>query len=127
MNEDCPVFVVAYKAVKKSSDSTLREAISAVFVDEITVGSLSTTPLERSMLSKLLLLNSKRLSADYQPKRRKNEEPFRLSFLIPLGPISMKDLGKLTNNSGCAVCGDTRKSLRRCGDCQSISYCSQGE
>jgi hypothetical protein len=127
VKDECPVFVVIYKKIKKSSDSTLRKAISSIFTAQIAAGNMSTTPLERDMLAKLLLLNSKRLSSDYNPERQKNEDSFRLSFLLPLGPISMQDLGKLTNNSGCAVCGDTHKPLRRCADCQSISYCSQGE
>jgi len=120
------VFVVLYKNVKKPPASTLREVIRTIFVERVIARGLSTTPLERSMLSRLLILNSKRISTDYEPHRRTNEDSFCLSFLLPLGPISMQDLGKLTNNSGCAVCGDTRKSLRRCGSCQSIFYCSKG-
>jgi hypothetical protein len=127
VKDECPVFVVIYKKIKKSSDSTLRKVVGSIFTAQIAAGNMSTTPLERDMLAKLLLLNSKRLSSDHNPERRKNEDSFRLSFLLPLGPISMQDLGKLTNTSGCAVCGDTHKALRRCADCQSISYCSQGE
>jgi hypothetical protein len=127
VTEDCPVFVVIYKKIEKTSDITLRKVLGSIFTTQIAAGNMLTTRLERDMLVKLLLLNSKRLSSDYSPERRKNEESFRLSFLLPLGPISMQDLGRLTNTSGCAVCGDSHKTLRRCGNCQTISYCSQGE
>ena len=62
IKEDCPVFVVAYKKLKKPADNTLRSVIDKIYTRQTTVGCLSTTPLERTMLAKLLLLNSKRLA-----------------------------------------------------------------
>jgi hypothetical protein len=127
VKNDCPVFVVLYKKIQRPLDSHARNMLETMFVGQKAVGNVSTSELERDMLLKLLYSNSKRLSADYKPERLEYEDTFQSSFILPLGPISMHDLGKLTNNTGCAVCGDVRKALMRCADCQSISYCSRGE
>ncbi|PIL28923.1 hypothetical protein GSI_08970 [Ganoderma sinense ZZ0214-1] len=83
---------------------------------------ISASPLEAKLILKLLEVNSKLLSPHYNPPRDSFEEEFKVSILLPIGPLGFSDLGRLSNDPGCAVCGKERKS--RCSQCQSVSYCS---
>ncbi|KAK7052835.1 hypothetical protein VNI00_004154 [Paramarasmius palmivorus] len=81
------------------------------------------TAQEQQLLLSILNQNSKRLSSDYQPKRWKSESKFMLSFLLPVGPISQDDIGKLSNHSGCVLCGN--KTTSKCSQCLSVEYCGR--
>lgn len=74
----------------------------------------------------LLILdsNAKRLPANLTVERLNFEKDFKLSFLLPLGPLTPHDIGKLNLNTGCLVCG--RDISSRCSQCQSVSYCGSG-
>ena len=85
---------------------------------------ISASPLEAKLLLKLLEVNSKLLSPHYKPARDSSEKEFKVSILLPIGPLGFAELGRLSNDPGCAVCGKERKS--RCSQCQSASYCSVG-
>ena len=98
----------------RGSDKGMREPRSTIVA----------SPLEAKLILKLLEVNSKLLSPHYQPPRDKSEEEFKLSILLPIGPLGFYELGRLSNDPGCAVCGKERKS--RCSQCQSVSYCSVG-
>ena len=74
---------------------------------------------------KLLRLNAKRLSDTYSPERKSMEENFELSFVLPLGPVSQRDLAKLIEYSGCVICGKPNRS--KCARCLAESYCSKGK
>ncbi|KZP18786.1 hypothetical protein FIBSPDRAFT_933202 [Athelia psychrophila] len=126
VDEGCPVFVVYYKEIRKSSTRSVQEVYGDIVGTRILAVGTKTTRLERAMLVKLMEINSKRISADYQPKTRPQWEDstFRLSFILPLGAINPRDLGKLTRNDGCAHCGDA-KALSRCAGCQAVQYCSK--
>ena len=85
---------------------------------------ISATELEQKLLLLILEMNSKRLPPSLTVKRLNSEKDFKLSFLLPIGPLSYHDVGKLNLNTGCAVCG--RDIVSRCSQCQSISYCGTG-
>ncbi|KZS94843.1 hypothetical protein SISNIDRAFT_409344 [Sistotremastrum niveocremeum HHB9708] len=77
----------------------------------------------QKLLQRLLLLNSRRLPASYQPPRQPYERNFKLSFVLPAGPLSMVDLGTLNEEKGCDVCGE--KATQRCSACESVMYCGK--
>jgi len=90
----------------------------------IEVVSVQTTELERLGMLKLFRINSKRLPTDYNPGQATLRPGMKISFTLPLGPIGMRDMGKLTNDSGCVLCGKTKVS--RCVQCLAVSYCGKG-
>lgn len=85
---------------------------------------ISASNIEIKMLAKLLAINEKHLPTTFKPQRLGAEDGFKPSFLMPVGPLSFEDLGKLNVDYGCAVCGE--KSSKRCAQCQSVSYCGAG-
>ena len=86
---------------------------------------IKATLLEQKLLLKLLKMNAKLLPSDFTVERQPDEERFKVSVLLPLGPLGPEAIGKLNNNTGCIVCG--KRAGMRCGQCQSASYCSAGK
>ncbi|KAL6304711.1 hypothetical protein BKA93DRAFT_259447 [Sparassis latifolia] len=68
-------------------------------------------------------MNAKHLPADFSPMKGALEQDFKVSFLLPVGPLTFEDLGKLNADTGCFVCGKKTASL--CAQCFSVSYCGQ--
>ncbi|KAH9848072.1 hypothetical protein C2E23DRAFT_740226 [Lenzites betulinus] len=83
---------------------------------------INASPLEQKVLLKLLGMNEKLLPSDFVPVRRRFEEKYRASVILPVGPLSFEAIGKLTADSGCTICG--KRGARRCSQCQSAAYCS---
>ncbi|PIL28918.1 hypothetical protein GSI_08965 [Ganoderma sinense ZZ0214-1] len=77
--------------------------------------------LLRKMLLKILKTNSSLVPPDYNVTRGPLEERFKVSVLLPVGPLEYDALSKLNNNMGCTVCG--KRASSRCSSCQSVSYC----
>jgi hypothetical protein len=88
---------------------------------------VTATELEQKLLLMILDMNAKRLppNLNNEVERMKSETEFKLSFLLPMGPLGYDDLSKLNINTGCAVCGDD--TVSRCAQCQSVSYCGKRE
>ncbi|EEB96698.1 hypothetical protein MPER_04124, partial [Moniliophthora perniciosa FA553] len=85
---------------------------------------ITATPEEQDLFLSILNVNSRRLASSYKPSRKKSEQKFMLSFLLPMGPLSQEDLGKLTSNaSGCIICGN--KTTSKCSQCLSVEYCGR--
>lgn len=82
---------------------------------------LKVSDLERRILLRLFEKNTKRLP----PKYSLTDHPdgVTTSFVLPLCPIGMLALGKLTRNPGCEVCG--KKTTSRCMQCMSVVYCGK--
>ncbi|KAF8885085.1 hypothetical protein CPB84DRAFT_1788684 [Gymnopilus junonius] len=81
--------------------------------------------LERRMILRLFRQNRKRLDPKQleDPKKKELEKiGLYQSFVLPLCPIGMKSLGKLTD-PGCEVCG--KKTGSRCLQCLSVLYCGK--
>ena len=85
---------------------------------------IQATPLEQKLLLKLLAMNGKTLLSSYAPAKDAIEQNFRASFLLPLGPLSYQDIGKLNNDPGCILCG--KRAPVRCRQCMSVVYCGSG-
>ncbi|KAI5121768.1 hypothetical protein M0805_009579 [Coniferiporia weirii] len=79
------------------------------------------TPEAHTLLVKLLELNASHTQVPQSEKGTTNRAT--LSYILPLGPLSMKEIGSLTKDVGCAVCGEKMKSV--CSGCHSVSYCSK--
>ncbi|KZS89763.1 hypothetical protein SISNIDRAFT_526118 [Sistotremastrum niveocremeum HHB9708] len=84
----------------------------------------SNSVLEQKLLYRLLSINAMRVADAYRPDRSDFEHDFTLSFIRPIGPLTMSDLGKLNAEAGCFICGSNDNHLR-CTGCQSIIYCSK--
>ena len=88
------------------------------------ISTINATLPEHQLLLRLLKQNSKRLITSYTPPRHDpTEEPFTLSFLLPVGPLGEKEMGLFNKNDGCSVCGEPAK--RTCSRCMAIRYCAQ--
>ncbi|KII86097.1 hypothetical protein PLICRDRAFT_31577 [Plicaturopsis crispa FD-325 SS-3] len=122
IKEEVPLFSILAKVVVKDDHRSLRDHLDD-YIEPGPVAALTTTPMERSVLWKFIQKNAKRVASNYKPRRLSREKAFTPSFLLPIGPLSMQDIGKLTNNPGCAVCGKSVTS--RCTQCMSIAYCGR--
>jgi hypothetical protein len=83
---------------------------------------LKVSDLERRILLRLFEKNAKRLPQKYS--LTDHADGVTTSFVLPLCPIGMVALGKLTHNPGCEVCG--KKTTSRCMQCMSVVYCGKG-
>ncbi|KAG5643923.1 hypothetical protein DXG03_009331 [Asterophora parasitica] len=104
LGEKQPLFPVLYTVVNRPPHMSLYDYLGQLLGLQ-SVGTVSTTVLERKYMLKLLGINSKRLSLVYQPRRERYEAEHILSFLVPVGPLGLQDLGKLNNNPGSSYCG----------------------
>lgn len=124
VNDKTPLFLLVYKEVYSTPDYPLMDALCDLN-DGDSLYTVQSTELERRTMLRLFHLNSKRLSSGYTiPKHDTRKFGFRTSFVLPLGPLSMLERGKLTNNIGCEVCGNI--NISRCNQCLSVAYCSKG-
>ena len=84
--------------------------------------------LEHQAMLKLLHHNASRLHSKYQEVVSEDKPiklDFQASFVLPFCSIGMRDLGSLTKDQGCQLCG--KKNIRRCAQCLAVSYCSRGK
>lgn len=86
---------------------------------------IHSTVEEQALFRRLLQLNSTRLSGEFAPKLKTYERGFKTSFLVPVAPLSQVQIGKLTKDPGCHICG--KPSASRCAACHSVSYCGAGQ
>ncbi|PIL28917.1 hypothetical protein GSI_08963 [Ganoderma sinense ZZ0214-1] len=129
VDEKTPAIVVLYRSFDKSTAEIginwLKEQV-ATNPPEIgkALLNVNATPLEQRLLLKLLAWNASLVPSSYEVERRHGEESFKVSVLLPIGPLEYNALSKLNANQGCAVCG--KRAASRCAGCHSISYCGQG-
>ena len=129
VTDKTPFFLLVYKEVHSTPDYSLTETLRALNDsddDSDLVYWVQSTALERRAMLRLFHLNSKRLSSEGYTicEHETSKFGFRTSFVLPLGPLSMLERGRLTNNSGCEVCGNI--NISRCNQCLSVAYCSKG-
>ncbi|KAF5379369.1 hypothetical protein D9615_006586 [Tricholomella constricta] len=122
LGEDLPLFTILYRVVNRPANMSLHEYLGRLF-GVFPIVAVSTTDLERKCMLKLFTMNSKRISSGYKLRREKHEAGHTTTFLLPLGPLNMRDLGKLNSNPGCEICG--KKDISRCTQCLAASYCSK--
>ncbi|KAI0658124.1 hypothetical protein C8Q70DRAFT_1045837 [Cubamyces menziesii] len=127
LDEKTPAMVLLYRPFNRSNAiEGARWAQRQAANNPQNVGgigvNIKATLLEQKLLLKLLKMNAKLLPSDFTVERQPDEERFKVSVLLPLGPLGPEAIGKLNNNTGCIVCG--KRAGMRCGQCQSASYCS---
>ncbi|VDB84565.1 unnamed protein product [Peniophora sp. CBMAI 1063] len=76
---------------------------------------------EQALLRRLLYLNSTKLSPAYETTLAADQRAFKRSFILPIGPLDEAQIGKLTSNTGCAVCGASQ--TKACSACHCERYC----
>ncbi|KAF8172560.1 hypothetical protein K438DRAFT_1611782 [Mycena galopus ATCC 62051] len=109
-----PIFIVQYQHYE-------RKGVSPGWA-QCMVGA---TLQEQNLLVRLLRRNSKRILSSYCRDRLETGNGFELSFLLPIGPLTMKDRGKHSTIEGCPNCGETAVDLKKCARCLGVSYCSR--
>jgi len=109
-----PLFFFEYKDIVLRSKANPGSFLAT----EVTV---HITDLERRALLKLFGRNAKKL---HEKHHTTEESSYDKSFVLPLCPLNMQTLGKLTVSTGCEVCG--KKDASRCLQCLSVVYCSKG-
>ncbi|TFY69765.1 hypothetical protein EVJ58_g251 [Rhodofomes roseus] len=124
LDKDTPVIVLLYQSVTRADVMEGLQWLNQMRDKNGSPGylvNIKCTPLEQKLLLRLLAINAKLLTSTYVPKKESSEKNFKVSFLLPLGPLSFEDVGKLNNDPGCVLCG--RKTTSRCSQCQSVAYC----
>lgn len=127
VNEETPVFMLSYRIVNAIPNKSLKQQIAEVFASNETRGQ-GMSELARRAFLRVLNMNSKKVIPQYEPsgadnKKYTNKKKWKLSFILPLGPVPMEEVGKLTTDPGCDVCGST-KNASRCTQCLTAVYCS---
>lgn len=80
---------------------------------------------EQHLFLRLLDRNAERVPPTLQRERKLTEKNFKLSFLLPVTPLSETDRDlTLDAPDACAVCGVSTTS--NCSGCRAIRYCSPG-
>lgn len=92
------------------------------------VGYVKCMELGVKVMARLLKMNAQHLPEDIENKFRSDkfpeEEGYKFTFILPVGPLTGDSLGRLNADFGCAVCGEP--SVKRCSRCQLVRYCSSG-
>jgi hypothetical protein len=123
--EDIPLFLIKYRELRSNEGQ--------VVSDLIPWSSPKLTPSSSIWATSNIVpcwnFFTKRLHSKYQEKNEEDKASLASrppsSFVLPLCPIGMHDLGSLTKDSGCEVCG--KKNISRCAQCLAVSYCSECE
>ncbi|KAI0943561.1 hypothetical protein AcW1_002697 [Taiwanofungus camphoratus] len=124
LDAQTPLITLLYQSITSANPLPGIEWVQAQMAKQSRQGvlqNIKATPLEQKLMLRLLALNAAHLAAGFKPARDRTEQGFRASFLLPVGPLSFEDLGKLNIDTGCALCG--AKTASRCAQCQSAAYC----
>ncbi|VDB84575.1 unnamed protein product [Peniophora sp. CBMAI 1063] len=119
-----PMISLVYAA--STSNEPLPESIERFVAGQLQAGGvhqIRSNTQEQALLRRLLYINSTRVSSNYGPQLRDYEQQWKKTFLIPLGPLSQVQIGKLTNDLGCASCSNP--ATQQCTACLSVRYCSK--
>ncbi|KAH9925054.1 uncharacterized protein BXZ73DRAFT_50322 [Epithele typhae] len=125
--ESAPAIVVLFRAFTRENameGMAWAQAQARIGADGVrSLHQIYATPIEQKLFLRLLAANASCLPAGFDVDRQAIEESYKLSVILPLGPLDFTSIGKLNNDAGCYICGAPKAS--RCGQCQSVSYCSQ--
>lgn len=125
LDQEIPVIMVLYL----SNETPLSTDEGAKWLDhyfsleteeDLYIAKVTSNIMEQHLLLRLLTMNSKRVPPSYVAERGPHEEEFKVSFLLPVGPLDVHDLNELNGNSGCTVCG--QDGTKRCSNC--LGNCS---
>ena len=123
IDKDTPLLVLGYRYVAAIHQKPLESQIKEVLGVAEGAG---THELARRTFLRVLNMNAKKVLPAYEPGtsgKKYSKKKWKVSFLLPLGPLPMTEIGRLTTAAGCEVCGTT-KGASRCTRCLSVVYCS---
>ena len=127
LDSETPLLYLMYRELVATPTMSLEKLEEDMHFD----GSLAyneISDLERRALLRLFQQNGKRLHPkhleDPQKKKLKATIGLHQTFILPLGPIGMQNLGGTLTDPGCEVCG--KKTASRCMQCLSVMYCGKG-
>ncbi|KDR81001.1 hypothetical protein GALMADRAFT_1118997 [Galerina marginata CBS 339.88] len=126
LKNEVPLFYFVYKELLPSPNLPMKALKRQIQLSDGPYVTSIVSDLERRTLLRLFQKNGKRLDPKYhEPHKKKGIKDLGLSrsFVLPLCPIGMRNLGKLTADPGCDVCGKGTNS--RCLQCLSVLYCSK--
>lgn len=126
MKNNVPLYYFVYKELIPIPGMPMTTLVESIGVEKAHINS-RIGDLERRTLLRLFRKNTKKLDPKTLAIERDaegKETGFHPSFVLPLCLIAMRNLGKLTNDPGCEVCG--KKNTSRCMQCMSVVYCSKG-
>lgn len=122
ITEGVPLFVLLYEHGPGSARS--RKTASDFMDSQNTMGfKIKCNVLEQKLWLILLQSNAKLIEDSFSVNKRRTESKHKLSFFVPPDPLGFHDIGTLTNDAGCIICGGVTRS--RCAQCQSVSYCGK--
>ena len=125
MKNDVPLFLIKYRELRPSKGQALSNLISMSKAEEDPI-IINMGYLEYHAMLKLFHINASRLHSEYPSQTEEDKaKNFQASFVLPLCPLGMRDLGSLTKDLGCELCGE--KNISRCAQCLAVSYCSKGK
>ncbi|KAG2012042.1 hypothetical protein CC2G_012090 [Coprinopsis cinerea AmutBmut pab1-1] len=127
VNSHTPLYMLSFRTIFAIPNKSLQRQMEDILPPSVTYAiSVRTTPLERKVVLKLLNMNAKRLDTEVykvpEGFAKYTKKQWKVSFILPLAPLPMVDIGKFTDLSGCEVCGST-KGASRCSGCLSVLYC----
>lgn len=128
LDKNTPLVSLIYEIGTSSDPHGINSTIAWVSQLTRATGGLPvihSTIQEQALFRKLLAENERRVSSSFKPTKTKYETTFKASFVVPISPLNQIDIGKLTYNTGCIVCGS--KTTSRCAQCQTVSYCGTGK
>ncbi|KZS94839.1 hypothetical protein SISNIDRAFT_452975 [Sistotremastrum niveocremeum HHB9708] len=122
LNDRTPVMILSYdRSLRGSMKPSMVQFLDTHFGRGLV--DITTSVRGQQLLLRLLSLNSLRIPASYKPSRQPYETDYRLSFLMPTGPLSMTDIGTMNEEKGCELCGGP--ATKRCSACESVVYCGK--
>ncbi|KIM39524.1 hypothetical protein M413DRAFT_447013 [Hebeloma cylindrosporum] len=119
IKNDVPLFLFVYRQLVANPSSPMETQMQSFPAESR--ATIKVSELERRILLRLFEKNAKRLPPTYSIAD--GTDGAIASFVLPLCPIGMLGLGKLTANPGCEVCG--KKTTSRCMQCLSVVYCGK--
>ncbi|KAF9022636.1 hypothetical protein BDZ89DRAFT_1137258 [Hymenopellis radicata] len=100
LDKDTPLISLIYETVTYSNPDEIANVLDFMYH----LGSygqaaqIQATLEEQALFRQLLAENSRRVSAKYRPPKESYEKTFQPSFVVPIGPLSQIDIGKLTQH-----------------------------
>ncbi|VDB84566.1 unnamed protein product [Peniophora sp. CBMAI 1063] len=123
LDTETPLLSLLYEIAISPEEMTTGKMVS--FVQSKLRGNenvIVCTPQEFTLVRRLLDINSSKVAPEYEASLSPDQRDFRRSFIIPVGPLDQVQIGKITHNTGCVVCGS--ESTKNCSGCKIEKYCS---
>lgn len=113
-----------YATLGGKNEESLDDVIADFTPEDQRGRAYQMTDVEQNLLVELLSLNRGHLSPDFKIPEEALDERCELGFILPIGGLNMKDIARLSRNSGCVLCGENTHST--CSACLTAQYCGKG-